>query len=133
MWRRHLETLSETNLWACACYTRRLIRITDNHRKDSYKTFSSFWANSQCKKIFIHSFLCWFDKIYVKDNCWSNWDFKLMAGDWENEKLTFLGVWIILTVLPLAFAQPNYWSWQVTPTGFKNHPVVRIRISDLKL
>ncbi len=33
---------------------------TDNRRKDSYKTFSSFWANSQCKEIFIHSFFCWF-------------------------------------------------------------------------
>ncbi len=29
---------------------------TDNRTKDSYKTPSSFWANSQCKKIFVHSF-----------------------------------------------------------------------------
>jgi hypothetical protein len=38
-----------------------------------------------------------------------------------------------LTVLQLAFAQPNYWSWHVISTDFKNHPVVRIRISDFKL
>jgi hypothetical protein len=68
---------------------------TDNRRKDSYQTFSSFWANSQCK-IFnqcIFLLICW---NYVKITVWSNWDFELMAGDWEFEKWTIREFWIAL-------------------------------------
>ncbi len=32
--------------------------------------------------------------------------------------MDILGDWIILIVLQLAFAQPNYWSWQVISTDF---------------
>ncbi len=74
---------------------------TDNHRKDSHQTFSSIWANSQCK-IFnqcIFLLICW---NYVKITVWSNWDFELLAGDWEFEKWT-LGSLVCFVVLQLEF------------------------------
>ena len=61
--------------------------------------------------------ICW---NYVKITVWSNWDFELLAGDWEFEKWT-LGSFGLLCCAPARICKPNYWSWQVNSNWF-NHP-----------
>jgi len=34
---------------------------------------------------------------------------------------------------PARTCKPAYWSWQLISTDYKNHPVVRIRISNARL
>jgi hypothetical protein len=55
-----------------------------------------------------------------------------MAGDlsfWEKDIWEFA----LFCCAPASFCKPAYWTWQPIATDYKNHPVIRIRISKAKI
>ena len=60
---------------------------------------------------------------------------RFQTNGWRFEFLRKGQIWefALFYCAPASFCKPAYWTWQPTATDYKNHPVIRIRISKAKI
>ena len=60
---------------------------------------------------------------------------RFQTNGWRFEFLRKGQIWefALFYCAPASFCKPAYWTWQPIATDYKNHPVVRIRISKAKI
>ena len=60
---------------------------------------------------------------------------RFQTNGWRFEFLRKGQIWVfaLFYCAPASFCKPAYWTWQSTATDYRNHPVIRIRISKAKI